>query len=74
MTRTMFKDILQNLHFSNNAEADKSDKVYKFTQLITHIHESFTSCVSNEVIQNVNEHTVKFKRRPSIKHNERINS
>ena len=77
MTRTRFKDILQNLHFSNNANAGKSDKGYKFTQLITHFNESFTFftlCVSNDVIQNVKLKDVKSKDRSSMKQYERINS
>ena len=74
MARARFKDIMQNLHFSNNADADKNGKGCKFSQLITHFNESFTLCVSNDVIQNVKLKDVKFKDRSSMKQYEGINS
>ena len=67
MTRTTFKDMPENLHFSNNTEADKSDKSWKVRPLISHFNESFSWCVSNDAIQNVGEHMVKFKRWSSMK-------
>ena len=67
MTRTSFKDTLQNLHFSKNTEADKEDKGYKGRPLITHFNGSFPSCVSNDIIQSVDEHMVKFKGRSGMK-------
>lgn len=42
MARTRFKDVLQKLHFSNNTEADESDKGYKIKLLITDFNKNFS--------------------------------
>ena len=67
MTRTRFKDILQNLHFADNSEDDKSDKGYKVRSLINHFNDSFERSVSNDQRQSIDEHMVKFKGRSSMK-------
>ena len=67
MTRTRFRNTLQNLYFPNNTEADRKDKGYKVRPLITHFNQSFSKCVSNDVIQSVDEHMVKFKGWSSMK-------
>ena len=42
MAMTRFKEVLQKLHFSNNTEADESDKGYKIKLLITDFNKSFS--------------------------------
>ena len=41
MTRTRFQSILQNLHFSNNNNDDKTDKSYKIRRVIEHLNKLF---------------------------------
>ena len=53
--RAEFKGILQNCHFFNNEEADKSDKSFKLKSLITYLSQSFFHCVSNDATQSVND-------------------
>ena len=61
MARSRFEDILQNLHFSDNTEDDKSDKRYKVRYLINRFNESFSNSVWNVDSQSTDEHMVKFK-------------
>lgn len=51
MARTRFKEVLQKLHFSNNTEADESDKGYKIKLLITDFNKNFSWFVSNDTPQ-----------------------
>lgn len=51
MARTRFKEVLQKLHFSNNTEADESDKGYKIKLLITDFNKNFSWFVSNDTTQ-----------------------
>ena len=41
MTRTRFQPILQNLHFSNNDNDNKTNKPYKIRPLIEHLNKVF---------------------------------
>ena len=41
MTRNRFMNILQNLHFTDNQTADKSDKAYKMRIVINHLNKAF---------------------------------
>ena len=41
MTRTRFQSILQNFHFSNNDNDDKTDKSYKIRPAIKHVNKVF---------------------------------
>ena len=65
MTRTRFQSILQNLHFSNNDNGDKTDKSYKVR--IEHLNKVFAESLSNSPLQSVVKHMSKFKGRTSIK-------
>ena len=67
MTKSRFKQILQNIHFSNNDTADKVDKGNKVRPLINHFNEAFQSAMSNSSIQSIDEHMIKFKGRSSMK-------
>ena len=67
MSRSRFKEILQNLHFFDNAKDDKSDKGYKVRSLISSFNQSFSECVSDDCTQSIDEHMVKFTGRSSMK-------
>ena len=41
MARTTFQSILQNLHFSNNDNDDRTDKSYKISPVIEHLNKVF---------------------------------
>ena len=61
MTREKFKEILGNLHFSNNE--DVNDGAFKMRWLIDYLNECFLSSMTPEVKQNVDEHMIKYKGR-----------
>ena len=67
MTKSRFKEILQNVHFSNNDTADKVDKGNKVRPLINHFNEAFQTAMSNSSIQSIDEHMIKLKGRSSMK-------
>ena len=68
MTRTRFQSILQNLHFSNNDNDDKTDKLYKIRPVIKHLlNKVFDESLSNSPFQIVDEHMCKFKGKSSMK-------
>ena len=67
MTRNRFKQILQNLHFSDNTMADNTDRGYKVRTLIEYFNNAFGNSVSNDSHQSVDEHMVKFKGRSGMK-------
>ena len=74
MTRTRFQSILQNLHFSNNDNDDKTDKSYKIRPVIEHLNKVFAESMSNSPFQSVDEHMCNFKGRSSMKqYNEQSN-
>ena len=67
MTRNCFMNILQNLHFTDNQTADKSDKTYKMRIIINHLNKAFYDAMSDAERQSVDEHTTKFKGGMSFK-------
>ena len=67
MTKSRFKQTLQNIHFSNNDTADTVDKDNKVRPLINHFNEAFQSAMSNSSIQSIDESMIKFKGRSSMK-------
>ena len=67
MTRTKFQSILQNLHFSNNDNDNKTDKSYKIRPIIEHLNKVFAESLSNSPFQSVDKCMCKFKGRSSTK-------
>ena len=67
MTRNRFMNILQNLHFTDNQTADKSDKAYKMRIVINHLNKAFQDAISDAERQSVDEYMTKFKGRMSCK-------
>ena len=67
MARIRFQSILQNLHFFNNGNDDKTDKSYKIRPVIEHLNKVFAESLSNSPFQSVDEHMCKFKGRSSMK-------
>ena len=61
MTRNRFMNILQNLHFTDNQTADKSDKAYKMRIVINHLNKAFQDAISDAERQSVDEYMTKFK-------------
>ena len=66
-TRTRFQSILQNLHYFNNDNDDKTDKPYKIRPVIKHLNNVFVESLSNSLFQSFDKHMCKFKDRPSMK-------
>ena len=46
-TRNRFMTILQNLHFTNNQTADKSDKAYKMGIAMNRLNKAFQDVMSD---------------------------
>ena len=67
LTRTRFQSILQNLHFSNNDNDDKTNKSNKIHPVIKHLNKLFAESLSNSPFQSFDEHMCKFKGRSSMK-------
>ena len=67
MTRNRFMNILQNLHFTDNQIANKSDKAYKMHIVINHLNKAFQDVMSDAERQSNDEHRTKFKGRMSCK-------
>ena len=73
MTRNRFKEILRNLHFANNLEAEKDnegnplDKGYKIRPIIKHFNSAFLAAREDEPKQSVDEHMCKFRGQSSMK-------
>ena len=67
MTRNRFMNILQNLHFTDNQTADKSDKSYTMRIAINHLNKAFQDAMSDGERQSIHEHMTKFKGRNSWK-------
>ena len=67
MTRTRFQQILQNLHFNDNHNTDKTDKTFKMKPIIDHLNSQFCKYLSNSPIESVDEHMCKFKGRSGMK-------
>ena len=67
MTRTRFQSILQNLHFWNKDNDNKTDKSYQIRPVIDHLNKVFAESLSNSPFKSVDEHIYKFKGRSSMK-------
>ena len=67
MTRIRFQSILQNLHFPNNDNDDKTDKSYNICPVMEHLNKLFAESLSNSLFQSVDGHICKFKGRSSMK-------
>ena len=65
--RNHFCEILQNLHFADNRNDDKTDKGFKMRPLIDHLNSKFSKVLSNDSEQSTDEHMVKFKGRSGMK-------
>lgn len=61
MTRYRFINILQNLHFSDNQTADKSDKPYNVLTVTNHLNKAFQDVISDSKRQLFDEHITQFK-------------
>ena len=55
MARATLQSILQNLHFSNNNNDNKTDKSYKICHVIKHLSKVFAESLSNSPLQIVDE-------------------
>ena len=53
MTRDRFMKTLQNIHFTDNQTADKSDKAYKVRVVIRHLNKAFQAAMSDSKGQSV---------------------
>ena len=60
-------NILQNLHFTDNQTANKSDIVYKMRIVINPLIKAFQDAMSDVERQSTDEHMTKFKGRMSCK-------
>ena len=60
-------NILQNLHFTDNQTADKSDKVYMVRIVINHLNKAFQDAMSDAERQSIDENMTKIKGRMSCK-------
>ena len=47
MTRNLFMNTLQNLHFTDNQTADSSDRTYKMFIVINHLNKGFQEAMSD---------------------------
>ena len=65
--KNMVQSILQNIHFSNNDNDDKTDKSYKIRPVIEHLNKAFSESLSNSPFQSIDKHMCKFKGRLSMK-------
>ena len=60
-------NILQNLHFTDNQTADKSDKAYKMRIVINYLNKAFQDAMSDAERQSIEKYMTKFKSRISRK-------
>ena len=67
ITRTRFQPILQNLHFSNNNNDNKTDKSYKIRPVTKHLNKVFAESLSDSPFQSVDENMCKFKGRSRMR-------
>ena len=61
MARASFQFILQNIHFSNNNNDNKTNKLYKIRAVIEHLNKVLAESLKNSPFQKVDENTCKFK-------------
>ena len=66
-TRAKYKEVLQNLHFTDNTKQDKTVKDYQIRPIIYHLNESFQAVFSSEPEQSIDEHMSKFKGGSSLR-------
>ena len=66
MAKTKFQSILQNLHFSNNDNDDKTDESYKIRAAIEHLSKVFAESLLNSPFQIVDKHMCKREGRLSM--------
>ena len=69
MIQNHFCKILQNLHFADNRQDDKTNKAIKMRPVIDHLNSKFFEVPSNDSEQSIDEHMVKFKGRSGMKQN-----
>ena len=55
-----FCEILQNLHFADNRNSDKTDKAFKMRPLKDHLNSKFSEVLSNDSEQIIDEHMLKL--------------
>ena len=67
MIQNHFCEILQNLHFADNREDDKTDKAFMMRPVIDHLNSKFSEVLLNDSEQSIDEHMVKFKGRSGMK-------
>ena len=67
ITRTRFQPVLQNLHFSNNNNDNKTDKSYKIRPVTKHLNKVFAESLSDSPFQSVDENMCKFKGRSRMR-------
>ena len=67
MIQNRFCKILQNLHFADNRQDDKTNKAIKMRPVIDHLNSKFFEVPSNDSEQSIDEHMVKFKGRSGMK-------
>lgn len=67
MTRARFREILQNLHFSDNEKQDKEDRATKVRVILNHFNQCFQAARQNTSCQSIDEHMCKFKGKSGMK-------
>lgn len=67
MTRTRFRNILQNLHFSDNEKLATDDRAAKVRSILDHFNRCFQSARGNTSSQSIDEHMCKFKGKSGMK-------
>ena len=66
MTRARFQSILQNLHFTNHNNDQKTFRSYKISPVIKHLNKVFAGSLPNSPFQSVDKNICKFKGRLSM--------
>lgn len=67
MPRLRFEEIMANLHFCDNDQADVSDRGYKIRQIISHINKAMPAAYTYSKKLSIDEHMVKFKGHNAMK-------
>ena len=67
MTKSRFKEILHNIHFSDNDTADSNNNGNIVRPLIGHFNEAFQNAMANSPNQSIDGLMIKFKGRSSMK-------
>ena len=66
-TRARYQEVLQNLHFVDNAKQDETDKGYKTEPIIDRMSEAFQVGFQNKPEQSIDNHMTKFRGHASIR-------